>query len=585
MILWIKATTDSASLIGLLGMISSIPAVILGAIGGTFADRHSRRNIIILTDMVAGIFILSLAGVFFFFPNAFQVHLSWLFVVSVLSSITAAFFLPAISASIPDLVDKDQLPKANSMNQFSGQISMFIGQGLGGILFMALGAPLLILINSLTFLFSAVSEFFITIPQVIPEKKDKLSEQLSSFMVDIKGGFSFIWYSPGLRKLIFASIFLTFFTIPIIILLPFYVEDFLRVEGYWYGLILSFYGLGALIGYVVAGGLKINGRMRASLTTKFMVGNAILFGLLVIANSPLHGILISTFGGIFSGFISINVITVVQLTTPSATRGRIFGFISAFTGSVTPLGMGLSGVIADLTGQNIPIIYLTCSVCMLIVAIFVLISRDTKEFLAYEEGVEIKTVSPVEQLILKALEYRSNGTYFKALQLLGQALFYDRKDAKLLYYLGLVNFDLSNYNDANWYLRQLLQISPENHEALILQASNYLKQNDPVRAIKMLKSVLNSNPRHKTALLNLAVLYRMQKKLSQSVGLFNKYIKFFPDDIRGYVGLVQNYKLMEQPLDVSKNVEKIKRLNSVKTELNDLLEMKLYTEALEIEKN
>ncbi len=580
MILWIKAATDSASLIGLLGMVSGIPAVILGAIGGTFADRHSRRKIIIITDVFNGIFILSLAGIFYFFPNSGNIHLYWLFTVFIFSAIMASFFLPAITAAIPDLVHKDHLSKANSMNQFSGQLAMFIGQGVGGILFMALGAPLLILINGFTFLFSAVSEYFIKIPQVLPEKKEKISQQFGSFLGDIREGLSFILKSPGLRNLIFASIFLTFFTVPILILLPFYVEDFLHAEGYWYGIILSFYGLGSLLGFLLAGGLRINGRLRASLTTKFMVANAIVLGILIIASSPYHAIIISVISGLFSGFISINVITVVQQTTPSATRGRVFGFISAFSGSITPLGMGLSGVIADMTGQNIPIIYLVCSMFLLLVSIFILFNRQTKKFLAYEEKSESGDIPPEEDLIRQALIQRENGNYYKAIQLLGSALHYNRRDEKLLYYLGLVNYELENYNEANWYLRQLLSISPRNHKAQILQAANYFKKNMISAAERILESMLATAPHQKTALLNLAVLYRLQNRIPESIGLFEQYVRIFPEDIRGYAGLIQNYDKIDNPAGVSRYMKKAEKLNAGKIELKELLEMKLYSETI-----
>src|SRR5574337_513112 len=162
MVFWIKHATGSATLMGLLLMLSSLPGVILGPIAGTFADRHSRRNIIIACDVLSGLAVLSLAVSMLWWPLPIELTLSWLFAASIAVSLFAAFFRPAISAAIPDLVPLDKVATANSMNQASVQVATLIGQGLGGVLYRAIGAPVLFLIDGLSYLFSALSELFIS---------------------------------------------------------------------------------------------------------------------------------------------------------------------------------------------------------------------------------------------------------------------------------------------------------------------------------------------------------------------------------------------------------------------------------------
>jgi len=248
MLFWIKRATGSAALMGLLQMLSSLPAVILGPIGGTLADRYSRRQIIILSDVSRAIAVLLLAGLIFLLPAATETTLVWLFVVSILIAIVTPFFNPAISASIPDLVPQNRVTTANSLGQLSFQLSVFIGQGLGGTLFRLLGAPILFLIDGVTYLFAAASESFVVIPQVTPQKNRAWKEQFLEFKRDIVKGLRYVWHKSGLRELVFVSAFLNFFTAPVIILLPFYVEDALKVKIDWYGFLLAAYGAGTMAG-------------------------------------------------------------------------------------------------------------------------------------------------------------------------------------------------------------------------------------------------------------------------------------------------------------------------------------------------
>jgi MFS family permease len=104
MMLWVKHETGSASLVGLLMMVSMIPFVILGPFAGTFADHFSRRKIIIFSDILSGIPVLTLAFLMFYKPGDSKLLIVCLFIVSVILGVIRSFFNPAISASIPDIV-------------------------------------------------------------------------------------------------------------------------------------------------------------------------------------------------------------------------------------------------------------------------------------------------------------------------------------------------------------------------------------------------------------------------------------------------------------------------------------------------
>ncbi len=390
MIVWVTETFHSTSLVGLLGMAAGIPPVLLGAIAGAFADRHSRKAIIVWSDLLNGITIIILSVIFFILPQDSPIIVTALIIVSLISASITSFFGPAIGAALPDIVPKDRIQAANSIGQFSRQISRLIGQGLGANLLQIFGAPLLTLFNGLTFIFSAFSESFIHIPQKLPEKSKTVKEQFRDFKNDIVEGFNYIWSRKGLRHLVFISVFISFFSAPVMVLLPFFVRDYLGVGFNWFGYMLIVYGIGTTIGYGIAGVFRMSGNTRKNLIILFTILEASTTIALAYAHNQYQAIAIMFLQGMFGGFVMVNITSIMQITTPTEIRGRVFGVVTTITGSIAPLGMGLGGVVADLLDQNIPLLFVISGIIILALAILVSLSPHYRKFIAYRTEKEEK---------------------------------------------------------------------------------------------------------------------------------------------------------------------------------------------------
>ncbi len=384
MMFWLKHKTGSASLMGLIMMVSMLPAVILGPVAGTVADRCSRRKIIIWSDVIKGVFVVLLALVVWVLPMGTDAAIALLFLVTLIVATVGTFFNPAITAAIPDIVPKDKLATANSVSESSRQVTMFIGQAVGGFLYLKLGAPLLFLINGLSYLFSAASEAFITIPQTLPENGGTWRDKFMEFKKDTLAGLHYAWRHPGLRALFVMASFINFFAVPLIVLLPFYVEDVLLVAADWYGYIMAGFGLGALVGYGVAGSVKTPPSARSAILLSTLILMACYLPLFSVVRDARVALGLMSFMGMLNGFFNISIITALQTSTPGEMRGRMFGLLMTLTSGLTPLSMGLAGVVADLLDQNIPLIYAICGVMTLIFAIATAFSRDLRTFLRQE---------------------------------------------------------------------------------------------------------------------------------------------------------------------------------------------------------
>ena len=398
--LWLKemaeanAATSSASgsIIGSFFMLTAIPMVLLSALGGAVADRFPRKKIIIFGDLFSGAIIIALSIMLFTLPAGNYWAIVAVFIVGMLLSSIGSFFGPAISASVPDLVPAKKLNSANSMGQLSMKVSTLFGQGVGPLLMGILGVPLLVLINGITYWISAASESFITIPQMLPDKVKGVSDYIKAFKGDLKEGIGYIWQNSGLKKMLLVSVFLNFFTMPIIILLMFYVIDFLGVPKQWYGFLLSFYGIGAFIGFTIAGLIKLKGRARTRTLIAFMLAEPAGYILMAFMKTPVHAGGLFFIGGIFNGFVMVTIMTILQLTTPSNIRGRVFGTLTTISASIAPLGMGMGGFLYDLSGHNITLIYVSCGSVMIFLVTLISLSKDFRKFIAFELEDETETI-------------------------------------------------------------------------------------------------------------------------------------------------------------------------------------------------
>jgi MFS family permease len=385
MTLWLKDATGSASLMGLLTAALLLPSVVLGPIGGTFADRHSRIRIAVVCDVLSGAGMLALA--LFMFdprvasqePGAVRFAIGLMFAVSVLAGTLRAFFTPALTAVIPDLVPQDKIPAANSLNQFAVQGSTLLGQSIGAWLYQILGAPVVFLIDGVSFIYAGICAAFIRVP---PKPQKPAAEQaFRGFLAETGEGFRYIWRQAGLRDFIGIASLVNFFGMPIAVLLPFYVELYLKLESKWYGFLMAAISLGSVAGYIFAGTLSLEGRSRQRGIFAAMVLAPAFFGVLGFVTQAYVAMGLMFLGGAALGFINVYVLTMIQVATADEMRGRVMGVVLTVTGSLIPLGMVVGGIVGDLTGKNIPLVYGVCGAAALLVSLLGL-RRNLREFLA-----------------------------------------------------------------------------------------------------------------------------------------------------------------------------------------------------------
>ena len=237
---WVQVTTGSAVVLGTLAMMQTLVSVFLGPFAGAAVDRMDRKGIIVVTDVIRGVNYCILAWL----VSTSQLTLPLLFGISALNAVCGKFFNPAISASIPLLVPNSRLQQANSLNQISVSMTNIVSYGAGGILVAFLGVPILLAANGISFLLSALSEMFIRIPPVRSDKQKITAKLLSA---DVLLGFVYVKENVVLFKIMQVAMILNFFSAPIFILLPKFVNERMGLGSEVFGYLLSAQMVGALL--------------------------------------------------------------------------------------------------------------------------------------------------------------------------------------------------------------------------------------------------------------------------------------------------------------------------------------------------
>jgi len=382
LMLWVKHATDSATIMGTIVMAASLPAVLVAPFAGVLADRVQRRGIIVASDLIAGLAVLSLASLMFLAPEATTATMVWMFAVSVLLSLTMVFFGTAGGAAIPDLVPSERLSAANSMNRLSDQLAGLLGQGAGGVLFRVLGAPHLFLFDSFSYLYAAASSMFIRIPEVTRSIQTLQPSGWQRLKADIAEGFQFIWSHPGLRSLFVFAAVLNFFFSPITVLLPFYVEDTLQASPDWFGYLMAALGVGSAGGYGIAAWLKGPAIWRARFTVVGMVLLSACILALGLVTTIAGAMILIVALGVFLGFVNVTIVTLIQKAVPTEIRGRVFGLLTTLMGGLVPISQGLTGVVADAVNQDSPAIFVGCGAITIAWSLLLLLNRDFRAFLS-----------------------------------------------------------------------------------------------------------------------------------------------------------------------------------------------------------
>ncbi|ACM23276.1 MFS transporter [Thermotoga neapolitana] len=359
---WLYSKTGSSEYVGLFMISSFLPAIIVSPFAGTVVDRHSRRNMMVVMDILRGVLFMYL----FLMEYFSELTMALLLIVTVLVSVFDSFFNPAVDSLLPDLVRKENLVRANSLYRLLKNLSKILGPALGSLLLKVVGLAGVILINSLSFLISGIFEMFIK----VEEKHLKKVSKERKMWQDIRSALLYIRSVRFILVTILVIAIMNFFTGSMHVLLPEHVSKLGKSE--WvYGTLMSMLSFGGLIVTFLMATIKT----RASVKTLGL--NLVGYGLavFVFAMTGNHWLMFAMYFliGIFQTLFNINVITLLQLAIPEEMRGKIFSLISAVSFSLLPVSYGFFGFLSSYVATAH--IFITTSMALIAGGVLISLQR------------------------------------------------------------------------------------------------------------------------------------------------------------------------------------------------------------------
>ena len=316
----------------------SVVFVTLSLLGGAIADRVPRRTVILVSDLSAGVLVAAIAVL-----SAFGVlRVEHLYIEAALFGAVEAFFHPAASAIIPELVPAEILQAGNALQGMSRQIGFLVGPVSGGLLVALAGMPVAFAVDAATFFFSFGAFALARPPAREPPPAAPIYRQ-------VREGLAYTFSIPWLWIFIFAwALVLLGEFGPRTVGLPILVRDVLGGDARMFGVITAATGVGQIATGLILGQVKIR-RLGVGICVFAVIGALATMGIGLVPHVAAT-IIFATILGVEWVGLGVLWVTAVQKHVPQDKLGRVMSIDAFGGGLLLPVAPAAFAVIVAAIG-------------------------------------------------------------------------------------------------------------------------------------------------------------------------------------------------------------------------------------------
>jgi MFS family permease len=345
--------TGSALALGTIMALASIPRAVFMLVGGAFVDRFSPRSVMIGSNL-ARLVLVALVSALVLTNN---IGIEMLYVFALAFGLADAFYYPAQSAIVPQVLPADQLQVGNTFVQGTAQLSLFLGPVLAGGLIALLGhgaahgepdtqgIGIAFAIDTLSFVASLVTLIMMRIPGTTMQAAES-----QNVIESIKEGFAYIWKQRILRVFFLLIVATNFLVMgPVTVGIPVLADTRLVEGAAAFGIIMSAFGGGALLGIILSSVLP-SPKPEHLGTTLLLVVSSLGVGvaLMPLFVSTAVVAVICLLMGAAAGYQRMILFTWLQKRIPLELMGRVMSLLFFCSIGLAPVSNALAGAILDI---------------------------------------------------------------------------------------------------------------------------------------------------------------------------------------------------------------------------------------------
>lgn len=366
LLIWVFQLTGSNSAVALWMVMFFVASFSFSLVAGVAADHFDRRKLIISANLLWGIVIL------FFIPARHSFVL--ILLLTLASQALDEFFIPSQNSSVPNLVSRRSLFRANSVFFLATYVAVFIGYFLSGVLFRFFGYPIPFLVAFASIIFGAL--FTAGLPPLYPTDH---ALRLGEFFIQLRNKLAdqldFLFHHPRIAANIFLLAFILSSITAVAAIAPGFAEQALKLDARDLSFVVVFpAGVGLLLGTILLSRLgKFWQVWQGVLILSFLIllfaaapTLRIFFAAHVtrpeyFEQLPFFSLFVATSASL-AGFVTATVlvptVTSLQKLTPPANLGRTYGAIQTLSAVLVAVEVLTFGVISDLFSPVVPLAFM-----------------------------------------------------------------------------------------------------------------------------------------------------------------------------------------------------------------------------------
>jgi predicted MFS family arabinose efflux permease len=340
--LLVLALTGSGFAMGIVGALQTFPDLVVGMVAGAVADRSDRKRMMLLADLGRAVLTALI-------PISVALNgptMAVILVVAAPLAILRSFFLAGYTSSVPALVGRSQIARANSYFETVYSSGYIIGPAIAGVLATTIGPGPTLAIDAVSFALSGLGLAFVKRDIVAPV--DRPREPL---LTEIRQGIDFILRHPVLRTAILFWGATSIVTAPLVTVLAVRITRDLAYAPSILGLLLTAFGIGTV------GGALLTARLatRSHVGLVLLGGNLVTAATLLIVSVAIEVPIllgIALVAGVAQSMVLVTYLTLRTALSPDALLGRVGSTARTISLGLQPVGLLGGGALIDLTGGS-----------------------------------------------------------------------------------------------------------------------------------------------------------------------------------------------------------------------------------------